>query len=184
MNAFWGYLVLLGLVAAERGAELVVSSRNARAMLGRGGRETGQALYRVMVVFHAVLLPLLALAAIGRRGHPPGPWALLAVAGAAAAQGLRWWAIRTLGDRWSTRVIVVPGEPPVTGGPYRFLRHPNYLAVVLEVACLPLAWGLWRLALLVSAVNALILVVRIRDEERALGDGWERAFAGKGRFVP
>lgn len=183
MTAFWGYLVLLGLVAAERAAELAVSSRNARRMLARGGRESGQALYRVMVIFHAVLLPLLAVAAIARRGNPPGPWALLAVAGVVAAQGLRWWAIRTLGDRWSTRVIVVP-EPPVTAGPYRWLRHPNYLAVVLELACLPLAWGLWRLALLVSAVNAVILVVRIRDEERALGDRWDRAFAGKGRFVP
>ncbi len=183
MTWLWAYLALLGLVAGERGAELAVSSRNARRLLARGGRETGQGLYRVMVVFHALLLPMLALGAIARP-EPPRPWAALAVAGALAAQALRWWAIRTLGDRWSTRVIVVPGEPPVTGGPYRLLRHPNYLAVVLEMACLPLAWGMWRLALLFSAGNAAILLLRIRDEEKALGPRWAEAFAGKGRFLP
>lgn len=177
------YLALLGLTAVERGAELSVSTRNARRLLARGGRESGQRLYQVMVAFHAVFLPALALAAIASR-EPPPPWAWLAVAGALAAQGLRWWAIATLGDRWSTRVIVVPGEKPVTGGPYRYLRHPNYLAVILEMACLPLAWGLWRLAVVFSMGNAVILWLRIREEERALGPDWERAFAGKGRFVP
>ncbi len=183
MIALWGYLALLGLVAGERGAELAVSSRNARRLLARGGRETGQGLYRVMVVFHALFLPVLGVGALASR-EPPSAWALLAVAGALAAQGLRWWAVSTLGDRWSTRVIVVPGEAPVTGGPYRWLRHPNYLAVVLEMACLPLAWGMWRLAIVFSAGNAAILWARIREEERALGSSWERAFAGKGRFVP
>jgi methyltransferase len=177
------YLVLLGLVAIERGLELVVSTRNARRLLARGGRETGQRLYRVMVAFHAVFLPALALGALASR-EPPSPWAWLAVAGALGAQGLRWWAVSTLGDRWSTRVIVVPEERPVTGGPYAFLRHPNYLAVVLEMACLPLAWGMWGLALLFTMGNAMILWFRIRDEERALGPGWARAFEGKGRFVP
>jgi methyltransferase len=179
----WAYLALLGLTAGERGAELAVSSRNARRMLARGGRETGRGLYRVMVVFHALFLPVLALGAIAYPAPPP-PWAWLAVAGALAAQGLRWWAVSTLGDRWSTRVIVVPREAPVTGGPYRWLRHPNYLAVVLEMACLPLAWGMWRLALLFTVGNAAILWFRIREEERALGPAWERAFARKGRLVP
>jgi methyltransferase len=183
VNWLWAYLAMLALVAVERGLELSLSGRNARRLLARGGRETGRGLYRAMVAFHSVFLPLLALAAIARPA-PPSPWAWLAVAGAIAAQGLRWWAVRTLGDRWSTRVIVVPGAPPVTGGPYRFLRHPNYLAVVLEMACLPLAWGLWRMALLFTLGNGVILFLRIRDEERALGPDWERAFAGKGRFVP
>ena len=89
-----------------------------------------------------------------------------------------------LDGRWTTRVIVVPGEPPVTGGPYRMLRHPNYVAVILEMACLPLAWGLWRLALLFGAGNAVLLLLRVRAEERALGPAWERAFEGKGRFLP
>jgi methyltransferase len=170
VTALWAYLALLGLVAGERGAELAVSSRNARRLLARGGVETGRGLYRVMVAFHAVFLPALALGAIAYPA-PPSPWAWLAVAGA-------------LGDRWSTRVIVVPRDAPVTGGPYRFLRHPNYLAVVLEMACLPLAWGLWRLALAFTVGNAAILWFRIRDEERALGAAWEKAFAGKGRLVP
>jgi methyltransferase len=183
VTPLWAYLALLGLVAGERGAELAVSARNARRLLARGGKETGKPLYRVMVAFHAVFLPALALGAIAHR-EPPSPWAWLAVAGALSAQALRWWAIRTLGDRWSTRVIVVPGARPVTGGPYRFLRHPNYLAVVLEMACLPLAWGMWRLALLFTLGNAAILAFRIRDEERALGPDWARAFEGKGRFVP
>jgi methyltransferase len=183
VNALWGYLALLGLVAGERGAELAVSSRNARRLLAAGGVETGKGLYRVMVAFHAVFLPALALGAIAHR-EPPSPWAWLAVAGALAAQGLRWWAVRTLGGRWTTRVIVLPGAPPVTAGPYRWLRHPNYLAVVLEMACLPLAWGMWRLALLFTLGNAAILAVRIRDEERALGPEWRRHFAGTGRFLP
>lgn len=183
MTPLWAYLALLGLVAGERGAELSVSSRNARRSLARGGVETGKRLYGVMVAFHAVFLPALALGAIAYP-EPPPPWAWLAVAGVAAAQALRWWAVTTLGDRWSTRVIVVPGSKPVTGGPYRFLRHPNYLAVVLEMACLPLAWGLWRIALVFTLGNAAILAFRIRDEERALGPAWERAFEGKGRFIP
>jgi methyltransferase len=183
VTPLWAYLVLLGLVAGERGAELAVSARNSRRLLARGGQETGQGLYRVMVAFHAVFLPALALGAIAHR-EPPPTWAWLAVAGAIAAQVLRWWAIRTLGERWSTRVIVVPGTKPETAGPYRFLRHPNYLAVVIEMACLPLAWGMWRLALFFTLGNAIILAFRIRDEERALGPAWKRAFEGKGRFVP
>jgi methyltransferase len=130
VNPLWAYLALLGIVAGERGAELSVSSRNARRALSLGGVETGKRLYQVMVAFHAVFLPALALGAIAYP-RPPAPWAWLAVAGVAAAQALRWWAVTTLGERWSTRVIVMPGAKPVTGGPYRFLRHPNYLAVVL-----------------------------------------------------
>lgn len=183
MTALWAYLALLGLVAAERGAELSVSNRNARRLLSRGGKETGRGVYLLMVAFHALFLPVLALGAIAYR-EPPSAWALLAVAGAFAAQGLRWWAVRTLGERWSTRVIVLPKAKPVTGGPYRFLRHPNYLAVILEMACLPLAWGMWRLALLFTLGNGLILFFRIREEERALGPEWSHAFEGKGRFVP
>jgi methyltransferase len=166
VTPLWAYLALLGIVAGERGAELSISSRNARRALSRGGVETGKGLYKVMVAFHAIFLPALALGAIAYP-QPPTPW-----------------AVRTLGDRWSTRVIVVPGSKPVTGGPYRFLRHPNYLAVVLELACLPLAWGMWRLALIFTLGNAVILAFRIRDEERALGPVWEQAFEGKGRFIP
>jgi len=107
-----------------------------------------------------------------------------ALLGALGAQALRWWAVASLGDRWSTRVVVLPGAAPVTRGPYRWLRHPNYLAVILEVACLPLTYGAWRTALAFSAANAALLGVRIRAEERALGAGWAEAFRDLPRLVP
>ena len=100
------------------------------------------------------------------------------------AQALRYWAITTLGPRWNTRVIVLPGSAPVTGGPYRFVRHPNYVAVVAELFFLPLVHGAWWTALFFSLANAWLLTVRIRVEERALGDLWQRHFAEAPRFVP
>jgi methyltransferase len=177
------YLGLLLLVAAERVLELAVSCRNARRALARGGVETGRGHYGAMVILHLAFLPALAAGALLRPAPPP-PAAWLAVAAVASAQALRWWAVASLGDRWSTRVIVVPGEAPVTRGPYRVLRHPNYVAVIAEMAFLPLAWGLWPLAVLFSAANAAVLRARIREEERALGPEWARAFAGKARFLP
>lgn len=177
------YLGLLALFAAERGAELVLSLRNARRALGRGAVEAGRGHYPAMVAVHGLFLAACAAEALAWP-RPPPPVALLAVGGALAAQALRWWAVATLGDRWNTRILVVPGAAPATGGPYRFLRHPNYLAVSLEMACLPLAWGSWRTALLFSAANAVLLAVRIPAEEAALGAAWQRAFAGRPRLVP
>jgi methyltransferase len=100
------------------------------------------------------------------------------------SQGLRWWAVASLGDRWTTRVVVVPGATPVRSGPYRFLRHPNYLAVAVEVLSLPLACGAWRTALVAGVGNALLLFVRIRAEEDALGAAFSRAFRGVPRLLP
>lgn len=177
------YLGLLAAVALERGAELWLSARHARALRAAGAVERGAAHYPALVALHALLLPACAAAAL-LRPAPPHPAAALAAAGALLAQGLRWWAVATLGGRWTTRVLVPPGAPPVVGGPYRFLRHPNYLAVAVEVACLPLAWGSWGLALLLSAANALLLRARIRAEEEALGPAWARAFAGAPRLLP
>jgi methyltransferase len=177
------YLAFLGLLALERGLELVVSARHARRLLARGGVETGRGHYKPMVVFHAAFLVACAAEAVAYP-RPPPEVAVLALAGALLAQGLRWWAIGTLGERWSTRVIVLPGAAPVTGGPYRYLRHPNYLAVALEMALVPLAFASWRSALVFSAGNAALLAVRIRAEERALGDGWSRAFRGRPRLIP
>jgi len=182
MTAPFATWALLLAVVAERLLELAFSSRNARRAFARGGKESGRALYPWMVAFHAAFLGAFAVGALGGDGPRPVAPAPLAVVGFAYA--LRLWAVLSLGDRWNTRVIVVPGEPPVTRGPYALLRHPNYLAVVLEVGFLPLALGLWRTAVAFSAVNALLLAARVRDEERALGPGWEKAFAGKGRFLP
>ena len=177
------YLAFLGLLALERGVELVVSSRHARRLVARGGVEVGRGHYRQMAIFHAAFLLACAAEALACPAPPPRT-ALLALAGALLAQGLRWWAIGTLGERWSTRVIVLPGAQPVTGGPYRFFRHPNYLAVVAEMALVPLAFGAWRTALFFSIGNAGLLAVRIRVEERALGESWETAFQGRWRLVP
>ncbi len=183
MNLSSLYLAVLAAVALERGAELWLSERNARRALARGGVEHGRGHYPAMVVLHSAFLVACAAEALAFPRAPPAA-ALLALGGALAAQGLRWWAVTALGERWSTRVVVLPGVPPVTGGPYRWLRHPNYLAVVLEVACLPLAWGSWRTALLFSLGNAALLRVRIRSEERALGPTWAAAFASRPRLVP
>jgi len=176
------YLAFLGMLALERGAELVVSSRHARRLLARGGVEAGRRHYPLMVIFHVAFLLACALEAV-LHPEPPPAIALLALAGAVAAQGLRWWSVAALGKRWSTRVIVLPEEPPVTRGPYRYLRHPNYLAIVLEMALVPLAFGSWRSAVAFSAGNATLLALRIRVEERALGDAWSRAFRGRPRLV-
>lgn len=176
------YLGFLGLLAIERGAELVVSARHARRLLARGGVEVGRGHYRPMVAFHAAFLVACAAEAVARPAPPPRI-ALAAAAGVLLAQALRWWAIASLGERWCTRVIVLPGAQPVVAGPYRWVRHPNYLAVALEMALVPLAFGSWRTALAFSAGNALLLAIRIRSEERALGEGWARAFSGRPRFV-
>jgi methyltransferase len=177
------YLAFLGLLALERGAELLLSLRNARRARARGGVETGRGHYPGMVAFHALFLLACAAEAL-QRPAPPPPLALLGLGGALLAQALRWWAVAALGDRWNTRILVVPGEPPVTRGPYRRLRHPNYLAVVLEIACVPLAWGSWRTALAFSAGNAILLAIRIPMEERALGPAYAEALGSRPRLVP
>ncbi len=178
------YLGFLGLLACERGAELLLSRRNARKTLAAGGVESGRRAYAVMVVVHA-LFPVACAGEVLFLHRPfPGLPGLAALAVALGAQALRWWAIATLGERWSTRIIVVPGAAPATGGPYRFLRHPNYLAVVLEMAAVPLVHGAWLTALVFSALDAALLAVRIPAEERALGGPYAEAFKGRSRLLP
>ncbi|HVP62535.1 MAG TPA: isoprenylcysteine carboxylmethyltransferase family protein [Myxococcaceae bacterium] len=178
------YLGLLALVALERGVELGLSARNARIARARGGVETGRGHYPVMAAFHGVFLVACALEVVLLRRPFPGAIGWVALAAVLGAQALRYWAITTLGWRWNTRIVVVPGTAPVTGGPYRFLRHPNYLAVIAEMAALPLVHGAWLTALVFSLGNAGLLRVRIRAEEQALGEPWQHAFAGRPRFVP
>ncbi|KOU10782.1 membrane protein [Streptomyces sp. NRRL F-4711] len=162
------YVILLLAVAAERVAELVVARRNAAWTLARAGVEHGRGHYPVMVALHTGLLvccllePLLA----DRPFLPALGWPALALA--LLAQALRWWCIATLGPYWNTRVIVVPGARLVGAGPYRFLRHPNYVAVVVEVATLPLVHSAWLTATVFTAANAMLLTVRLRCENTAL----------------
>lgn len=162
------YTALVLAVAAERLAELAVALRNARWSLARGGTETGRGHYPAMVALHTGLLGA-CLAETWLAGRPFLPWfGWTMVAVVAAAQALRWWCVRTLGRRWNTRVIVVPGLPLVTGGPYRWLSHPNYVAVAAEGAALPLVHGAWVTAVLFTVGNAALLTVRIRCEDGAL----------------
>ncbi len=181
LHLYWG---LLALVGVERLLELWLSNRNAAWAFARGGVETGQGHYRFMTVFHTAFLVACAVEPWALARPFVAPWGFVALGGALAAQALRYWAITTLGPRWNTRVIVLPEAEPVTQGPYRFVRHPNYVAVVLELAALPLVHGAFVTAALFSVGNALLLSVRIREEERALGQAYARAFKEKPRFVP
>ena len=162
------FTLLVATVACERLAELVVSRRNAAWSMARGGREYGQRHYLAMVVLHTGLLGgALAEAWLRRPVFVPAlGWTMLALV--VGSQALRWWCIATLGHRWNTRVIVVPGLPLVTAGPYRWLRHPNYVAVVVEGFALPLVHTAWITAAAFTACNAVVLSVRIRVEEAAL----------------
>jgi len=178
------YLGLLALTALERGVELVLSARNARRARAHGGVESGRGHYPVMAGFHAAFLLACGLEVVLLHRPFPGVAGWIALAVVLLAQSLRYWAIATLGWRWNTRIVVLPGAAPVTGGPYRFVRHPNYLAVIAEMAALPLVHGAWLTALLFSAGNAWLLRVRIRAEERALGEPWQVAFASRPRFLP
>jgi methyltransferase len=166
----WLYTVLVFLVGLERLAELVVAKRNLAWSKARGGVESGFGHYPVMVLLHTGLLAgcLLEVWLGGREFRPALGFPMLAVV--LAAQALRWWCIRTLGPQWNTRVIVVPGLPKVTGGPYRLFPHPNYVAVVAEGFALPLVHTAWITALTFTALNAVLLTVRIRVENRALAD--------------
>jgi methyltransferase len=164
------YLLLVLAVGAERLAELVVAKRNLAWSRARGGYEVGFAHYPAMVALHTSLL-VAALAEVWWAGRPFVPalgWPMLAVV--VAAQALRWWCIRTLGPQWNTRIVVVPGAVRVSGGPYRWLRHPNYVAVVAEGVALPLVHTAWITAIVFTVLNAALLTVRIRAEDAALRD--------------
>lgn len=161
------YTLLIAAVALERVAELVVSQRNLKWSRERGGLEFGAAHYPVMVVLHTALLAACLVEAAYREFVPVLGWSMFALV--LAAQGLRWWCIATLGRQWNTRVVVVPGAGRVTGGPYRFLSHPNYVAVVAEGIALPLVHTAWITALVFTILNAALLWVRISVENKALG---------------
>jgi len=164
------FTVLVALVGLERLAELVVSKRNAAWSFERGGEESGRGHYPVMVALHSGFLVAMLVEAWVRRPQvaPALAWSMLALV--LASQALRWWCIATLGHQWNTRVIVVPGAPRVTGGPYRFLSHPNYVAVVVEGFALPLVHSAWITAVVFTVLNAFLLAVRLRVENQALAD--------------
>ena len=154
--------IILALVTLQRLGELVLATHNTRALLARGAFEVGSRHYPLIVAVHAAWLAALWVFGWNQ------PVNLLALAGFVALQGLRVWVIATLGSRWTTRIIVLPGGPLIARGPYRFLSHPNYVIVVAEIALLPLVLHLPMLALVFTVLNAAVLVIRIRTEARAL----------------
>lgn len=160
---WFAYAILL-LVAGQRLGELVIAKRNTAALLARGAVEIGAPHYPLIVALHTIWL--VALAGWVTLKSPAVNLALLAVF--ACLQAARLWVLWSLGPYWTTRIITLPGAPLVRRGPYRFVRHPNYLVVVLEIAVLPLVFGAWALAAIFSLMNAAILYVRIRAENRAL----------------
>jgi methyltransferase len=155
-------IVILALVTLQRLGELVLARRNTARLIARGGREAYPGHYPLIVAVHALWLAALWWLGPGREIAWPliGLFLLLQIG--------RLWVLTTLGERWTTRIIVLPGAPLVARGPFRLVRHPNYVVVVLEIAVLPLAFGLWEIALVFSLLNAAVLAIRIRAEERAL----------------
>ena len=186
MVTAWAYAVFVAVLGAERVAELMLSRRNAAWALARGGVEYGQGHFFWMKLLHSAFLGacVLEVLLLSRPFVPGLGWPMIALA--LAAQGLRYWAVFSLGKRWNVRVIVLPGEPPVESGPYRFLRHPNYLAVILEGLAVPLIHGAWATALAFSLLNGLLLTVRIRCEERALKrhNDYSRRLGHRRRLIP
>jgi methyltransferase len=162
------YVLLIVAVALERTAELVVSQRNLSWSRARGGVEFGARHYPAMVVLHTGLLAgcLVETTTLRRPFIPALGWPMFAIV--VATQGLRWWCIATLGRQWNTRVVVVPGAARVADGPYRYVSHPNYVAVVAEGAALPMVHTAWITALAFSVLNAALLRTRIKVENAAL----------------
>ena len=156
-------IVILALVTLQRIGELWLARSNTRRLLAQGGREHGAAHYPLIVLVHAMWLISLWWLAPGR------PVSLVWLALFVVIEIARVWVLVSLGRRWTTRIIVLPGAPLVKRGPYRFVNHPNYAVVISEIAVLPLVFGLLWVAVIFSLLNSIVLMIRVREEERALG---------------
>jgi methyltransferase len=155
--------IVIALVAIQRVGELLLANRNTKALLAQGAREAGRGQYPVIVALH--FLWLVALVAVVPAATPPD-WIWLGVF--ILLQALRVWVIASLGRFWTTRIITLPGAPLIRRGPYRLIRHPNYLVVALEIPVLPLVFGAWELALGFGLANLAVLAWRIMLEDQAL----------------
>lgn len=163
MSPLWPAVALLAFVTLQRLVELPIARTNMRRLLAAGGHEVAPGHYPLIVAVHAAWLAYLWWLAPGQPIHLPFlAFFLLLELG-------RVWVLRTLGPRWTTRIIVMPGEQLVAHGPYRFVSHPNYLVVIGEIAVLPLVFGLWQVALVFSLLNGLVLAIRVQAENKALG---------------
>jgi methyltransferase len=166
--------IMVGVVVVQRLAELRLAQRNGAWARARGAREHGARHYPAFFVLHVGWLAGWTFEASAKGPVLSAGWPVWLVL-FATAEALRYWAIATLGPRWNTRILVVPGEAPVRSGPYRFLPHPNYLAAAIELLVVPLVFDAWITAAVATVANAvLVLGVRIPAEERALAGGEER----------
>jgi len=156
--------IILALVTLQRLGELVLARHNTQKLLARGAVEIGAAHYPLIVAVHSAWLATLWV--LGRDQEVD----LLALAAFVVMQGLRIWILATLGSRWTTRILVLPGEPLIASGPYRYFAHPNYAVVVAEIALLPLALHLPLVALVFTVLNAGVIAIRLRSETRALAE--------------
>ncbi len=159
-----GFLIV---VLAQRMVELVHSARTGRALRARGATEHGAGHFPILVLVH-VLFPVSLIAEVVGLGARPGVWWWVWLVLWIGAQALRYWAVRTLGDRWNVRILVLPGVPPVRTGPYAYLAHPNYVAVGVELLAASLLFGAWRTAVGITLLNAFALWIRIGAEARAM----------------
>ena len=168
MVSLYVYAVFIALTGIERLIEVRLSNRHAAWSFEQGGKEFGRGHYPFMVVLHTGLLLACVVEAwwLERTFDPALGYSMLALA--VLCQAGRWWCIQSLGQRWNTRVIIIPGLPPVQRGPYRWIRHPNYVIVALEGAALPCIHGAYGTAIAFSILNAGLMVVRIRCENNAL----------------
>lgn len=162
--------IMVGFLVLQRMAELVVARRNHRALLARGAIEFGQRHYRAIVAVHTGWLLALLLTV-----DPESPVSVPLLAAFVLLECGRVWVIVTLGSRWTTRIMVVPGARRIRRGPYRYVNHPNYWIVCGEIAVVPLMFGAWLLALIASAVNLLVLRMRVRVENKALAEVYGEA---------
>jgi methyltransferase len=164
-------LLVIGvaLVAAQRLFELVLARRHELRARARGAVERGRGHYPFIVALHILWLMSTLVEGLLRGPDFPAYWPV-PLSMFLLAQPLRYWALFSLGENWNTRILVVPGAKPVRRGPYRYLSHPNYVAVVVEILTFPLIFGAWITALVFTALNAAVLSVRIREEDRALAE--------------
>ncbi len=160
-------ILALAIIAVQRLLELVLARRNERRARARGAIERGQGHYPLIVGLHSLWLVSTLVEGLVRGPEAPSFWPV-ALALLLLVQPLRYWAIFSLGPYWNTKILVVPGAKVVAGGPYRYVSHPNYVVVVVEILTFPLIFGAWWTALVFTALNAAVLYVRIREENRAL----------------
>ena len=178
--------ILICLIALQRLWEMRISRRNERRLLEKGAMEYAPKHFTLMKVVHASWLGACLWSALVLKELPSNLMLFTGASFLIAGQVLRWVAISTLGERWTVKIFVLPEAPAISGGIYKWIRHPNYVGVILELIGLPLLVGSIEVAIAASIANAVVLILRIRAEERALSEhcAYQELMSSKGRFIP